>query len=612
VNCVDKTPRQGLGSGSRFTSKQKIEFIMRRSLFNSFLSLFALSPRNRKNSWNRSLDVGLILEVLERRDAPAILLVTTNANDGAGSLRQAVADANSGDTIQFDFLNNPNPYIELETQIQTDKNLTIDGQSYANTVTITAATGFSTRFFLFHNANNAVNETIQFITFLGGDARQYGNDDVGFKSGGAIFVQGGLTLSDCKFQANSGEEGGAVRVASLTSQDTLSVTWTRFINNTAPNGGAIYCSPAFAGSAGNIIVFASTFNNNYATTGSGGAIFANLSQGGNATFTVTDSSFYQNSAVVFGGAIDTNYNFTVLKTSVVGSGFRENHCDGMGGAIYWQGDLIVPNAATTRTLSLFDTTFTSNFAQNGGAVYVASVAHLGTVTEIIAGCLFDSNSAKGGTGPLNNRGGALFVSNHTEQTGEADSTVLNSTFVGNHATQDGGGIYFTQVTNGGENTANLCSLTVTKNFAGNEGGGVWAHICDTVTVWNSIIAGNLVLGDVLGFGGSSDLSGLFISLGYNLVGVSNGNSTSNWNQLTDITQANGAPPVNPGLDPNGLQDHGGYTRTIAVLATSVAYRTGDVSLWGIITDQRGFDRRGLDDMFFPVVTRGAYDPDGIE
>jgi hypothetical protein len=56
----------------------------------------------------------------------AVLTVSSTANDGAGSLRQAIASAKAGDTIQF----SPelaNQKITLQRGYQIDKNITIDG-----------------------------------------------------------------------------------------------------------------------------------------------------------------------------------------------------------------------------------------------------------------------------------------------------------------------------------------------------------------------------------------------------------------------------------------------------------------------------------------------------
>jgi hypothetical protein len=61
----------------------------------------------------------------------------------------------------------------------------------------------------------------------------------------------------------------------------------------------------------------------------------------------------------------------------------------------------------------------------------------------------------------------------------------------------------------------------------------------------------------------------------------------------------------------GLQDHGGMTKTVAVLLGSLGYRSGDLSLWGVADDQRGLLRVGLNDILVQVVTRGAYDPDAV-
>jgi hypothetical protein len=51
-----------------------------------------------------------------------------------------------------------------------------------------------------------------------------------------------------------------------------------------------------------------------------------------------------------------------------------------------------------------------------------------------------------------------------------------------------------------------------------------------------------------------------------------------------------ANPLDPGLDPKGLQNNGGPTRTIALLAGSRAIDAGDDSNYVTIYDQRGQPR----------------------
>ena len=57
----------------------------------------------------------------------ATLTVTTTADSGAGSLRQALADANDGDTIQFDAALNGQTIGLTSAELVIDKNITISG-----------------------------------------------------------------------------------------------------------------------------------------------------------------------------------------------------------------------------------------------------------------------------------------------------------------------------------------------------------------------------------------------------------------------------------------------------------------------------------------------------
>jgi hypothetical protein len=44
------------------------------------------------------------LEYLESREVPTVFLVTSNANTGTGTLRQAILDSNAKTCIRFDIL----------------------------------------------------------------------------------------------------------------------------------------------------------------------------------------------------------------------------------------------------------------------------------------------------------------------------------------------------------------------------------------------------------------------------------------------------------------------------------------------------------------------------
>ena len=94
----------------------------------------------------------------------AVAITVTNTNDsGAGSLRQAIADASSGDTITFSLP--ANSVITLTSEpLSINKNLTINGPG-ANQLTITRADSAS-RFRIFSIAGG--NVTLSGVTITNG------------------------------------------------------------------------------------------------------------------------------------------------------------------------------------------------------------------------------------------------------------------------------------------------------------------------------------------------------------------------------------------------------------------------------------------------------------
>lgn len=228
------------------------------------------------------------------------------------------------------------------------------------------------------------------------------------------------------------------------------------------------------------------------------------------------------------------------------------------------------------TLTLMNSILSGNSSSNGGGIYNA-----GTLT--VMNNTLSSNSSPFGGGIFN--GGTLSVSNSTLWGNSASVTgggidnigtlaVTNSTLSGNSSsTYPGGGIY------NGAGTLNVSSST----FSGNSAGQIWVN-GGTGIVKDSIVAnsasGNCAAG-----------AGTFTSEGYNL--SDDGSCTSFLNQTGDL---NSTPA---GLDPSGLQNNGGYTQTIALLATSPAIadiplnptnHCTDVNGAPVATDQRGVTR----------------------
>jgi hypothetical protein len=198
-----------------------------------------------------------------------------------------------------------------------------------------------------------------------------------------------------------------------------------------------------------------------------------------------------------------------------------------------------------------------------------------------------------------------------------DATVNNSTIANNSASGceaggDGGGIA-NDVTG---RTLTITNSTISANtaFGGGSGyflsygGGVWIYH-GTVLLTNSTITGNVADATFgVGFGGGisagmgtlkmrnsilagnsassgSDLAAHLTSSGYNLIG--DGSVGSGYDS-TDLVGTS-SNPIDPLLGP--LQNNGGPTQTMALLAASPALNAGDPGQLGV-PDQRGVVRSG--------------------
>jgi len=216
--------------------------------------------------------------------------------------------------------------------------------------------------------------------------------------------------------------------------------------------------------------------------------------------------------------------------------------------------------ANSGSLTLTNTTVSNNTAQVGGGIF-----NTGTLT--VTGSTFSGNSAGVGVSTmLLLEGGGIYVN------GPSSGTIINSTFSGNQAKDDGGGI------------ANAGTLSVSDStFSGNIAQGGGAHggavsvIGHTLTLKNSILANSPLGGNCFVSGGAL---------------MSDGNNLSNDGtcSLTDLTDK---PNTAAGLDPLGLQNNGGPTQTIALLSSSVAKDAGSCTAVGggvVSADQRGVPR----------------------
>ena len=225
-----------------------------------------------------------------------------------------------------------------------------------------------------------------------------------------------------------------------------------------------------------------------------------------------------------GGAILNLENLTVS-----GAVISSNTAKVAGGGIFNKG-----------TVSVSTSTISENSAVDG-----AAIATIAGATTNVSSSTISGNTATG------NGGGILNV---------GPLTAVNTTIAGNSA-NIGGGIHNSA-------TATLTNITVAGNSATTGSAGLFnAAAPASMTINNSIVLANTPGGDVSGPGA------LAASSANNVVGSGLTDGTNNNVVASDFKTV----LENDGTIPT-LQDNGGPTATIAILATGAALDAGDSAL----------------------------------
>ncbi len=271
--------------------------------------------------------------------ARAAMLFVTNTNDsGTGSLRNQIAAAASGDTIEF----NVTGTISLLSGLVISKNLTIIGPAAAPGITLNGG-GLGNMVVIATFGGTTVN--LQNLTIA--NATTVGD-------GAGISNSGTLTVINCTFSHNSAAFGGGI-----SNGGTLTVINSTFLGNSASqSGGAIENADA------TLTVTNSTFSNNSAIAGFGGGIDNFFS----ATLTVTNDTFSGNSAGVGGGGI---HNEPLASTTLKGTILAAEPGGNCGGLVTDAGynisdDLSCPLASGTSLNEIALNLDPAGLQNNGG------------------------------------------------------------------------------------------------------------------------------------------------------------------------------------------------------------------------------------------------------
>ncbi len=228
-----------------------------------------------------------LFERFEPRTLLATFTVTSLADAGAGSLRQAIADANGAagaDVVEFSVAGT----ITLTGgELLITESLAINGPGAGS---LSVSGNDASRVMRF----SAGTSSLDGLTITGGNAF----------SGGGIVNDGTLTVTDAVISGNSATTGGG---AGIENNGTLTVTGSTISGNDAGigDGGGIR-------NAGTLTVSGSTISGNVAVNGGGIAAFG-------ASMAVTNSTLSGNTASI-GGAAIINFNVaTVRNTTIAGN-----------------------------------------------------------------------------------------------------------------------------------------------------------------------------------------------------------------------------------------------------------------------------------------------------
>ncbi len=375
-----------------------------------------------------------------------------------------------------------------------------------------------------------------------------------------------LTL-DGRGQSVTLDGGGSTQVISVESGITFTLNALTIAHgfNSSFGGGLV--------NQGTVAITNSTFTGNTSDYFGGGV--------GNyyGTITITNSTFTGNTATKDGGGL-ANYGMM----TVSGSTFTSNTSGFYAGALY-----------SNNMMTITNSTFTSNSSEYAGGLF--NDGNFTTSTMTISNSTFDKNSNYNGAtdGGL---GGAI-LTEAADFTNSATLTVSDSTFTSNSSVAYGGGVD----SFGG--TVTITNSTFTNNTADLFGGGIAAEGASSMNISNSTIAFNSTSGVETGGGGIADLmstvsiSGSIVAENsawqsyncYNDVGT---NSDKGYNLSSDsscnFTGTGDLRNTNPRFDPNGLQNNGGPTQTLALEPGSPAVDHIPVGSSCPATDQRGVSR----------------------
>lgn len=335
----------------------------------------------------------------------AIITVSSAADSGKGTLREAILQANSGDTIRFDS-SLANKTIKLNQQLVVDKSLTIDGADAAN---LTISGEKKTR--ILRISYDYSDIVLRNLTFANGKAVD--NDSSKTKRGGAIELVDSNTLvvENSRFIDNVGERGGAIFIGYGSKAKVINSVFDGNDGSVANDGFSAGAISTYGGGEAAKVV-----NSN-----------GDRNVGGDASLDIRDSIFTNNKGTY--GAVYT----LLTNLKVEDSEFRNNEGVDGSGAIFTDGA-----NGTEKRDNLGGTTLIKNVLAEenvGGGDYGGAFFLSGYSKDkiVIESSKIINNKAR--------RGGGLAVQSYRDEENPATLVIRDSTIADNTSTSQGGGLW---------------------------------------------------------------------------------------------------------------------------------------------------------------------------
>jgi hypothetical protein len=505
----------------------------------------------------------LLCAIATTARANTITVINTN-DSGPGSLRQALTDANDGDTIDFDPALNGQAIRLTGSELVVEDSVTISGPGPD---LLAVCRGTNDCFSALHNLRVAskgpreqqkipqgtsfriFHVTPGHVATIAGLTISYGDD-----SGGGIFNdQSSLTVDNCTVWANLDRTtggGGGIRNAGANAD--LTILNSTITGNLALGGygGGIRNDSGLA-VIGNSVI-SDNMSPSLPIADGGGIENAGSMQ-------ITTSSISGNHAGINGGGISNYGALTITNSTIIANSAGSNlQGYGSGGGIANTGD-------TTR-LTIMNSTITANMASGkdagwGGGIWAGTpLRGLRSASRVPnedkARSTITNSTTKDQNVAAQNRGynGGMFPSSGLVE-------VSNSTITSNGAAVAGGGIY-------NFHSSQIINSTFSDN-SGSQGGSIYNG--GAIEIGSTILNRGAPGGNILNSGGT------VTSHGYN---VSSDNAGGFLTGPGD--QINTDPLLGP------LQDNGGPTFTHELLSGSPAIDAGDPQF----TPPPLYDQRG--------------------